>query len=207
MSSLRKIIIAVAALAAVAWAPPARAEEHRQYADTKPEDCTECHRGSGVMENHGVAFQSDHRLAARRTPNNCGDCHLESWCSDCHHGGNLDRRPTSSLSRRGEAMPSSHAADAVSTHAIKAAQDARSCARCHDSGRFCSDCHAKQIDRNRGGMTIKPHAPTFTGGLPDPTWVAFHRGEARRNLASCQACHPSKSDCSNFACHPSLGGR
>ena len=31
-----------------------------------------------------------------------GDCHLESWCSDCHHGGNVDRRPTSSLSRRGK---------------------------------------------------------------------------------------------------------
>jgi cytochrome c peroxidase len=41
MSSLRKMIIGVAALAAVAWAPLARAEDHRQYADAKPEECAE----------------------------------------------------------------------------------------------------------------------------------------------------------------------
>jgi hypothetical protein len=206
MSSTRILSLA-AALAALCWLAPARAEDHRQYADSKPEDCAECHRGSGVMENHGVAFQTDHRLAARRTPSNCGDCHLESWCSDCHHGGNLSRRPTASLSRRGEPTPRSHASDAISTHAIKAAGDARSCARCHEVATFCSDCHTRQIGRDRAGMAIRPHAPTFTGGLPDPAWAAAHRREARRNLASCQACHPRKADCSNTACHPSLGGR
>ena len=96
MSSIRAFTIGLATLL---WAAPTLAEDHRQYADTKPEDCSECHRGSGVMENHGANFLKDHRQLAKKTPNNCGDCHLESWCSDCHHGGNVDRRPTSSLSK------------------------------------------------------------------------------------------------------------
>jgi hypothetical protein len=200
--------IGLAALLALAWAPPARAGDHRQYADTKHEDCSACHQDSGVMENHGASFQREHRLLAQKATNNCGDCHLQSWCSDCHHGGNLDRTAGRSLSRRGESMPETHAADFISTHAIKATDDPQSCARCHETPRFCSDCHDRQIARNRAGMAIKIHAPTFSApGVPDPSWVSFHKGEARRNLASCQACHPRKQDCSNFACHPGLGGR
>jgi hypothetical protein len=206
MSSIRAFTIGLAVLSA-SWAQPARAENHRQYADSKPEECAECHRGSGVMENHGAAFLRDHRVIAKKTPNNCSDCHLQSWCADCHHGGNLDHPQTSSLSRRGESMPETHAADFISTHAIKATDDPQSCTRCHDSPKFCSDCHTRQIAQNRAGMAIKPHAPYFSGGAPDPNWVATHRADARRNLQSCQGCHPNKSDCSNFACHPSLGGR
>jgi len=204
MSTIKAFTIGLVALAAVAWAPSARAENHRQYADTKPEDCAECHRSSGVMENHGAFFLKEHRQAARKTPNNCSDCHLQSWCADCHHGGNGEHVATRSLSRRGEAMPESHGADITSTHAIKATDDPQSCGRCHDAPKFCSDCHAKQT---RVTMRIKPHKPTYTGGVPDASWVTTHRAEARRNLQSCQACHPQKQDCSSFACHPSLGGR
>jgi len=206
MSSIRTFTFGLAALAAVAWAPLARAEEHRQYADSKPEECSECHRGSGVMENHGATFARDHKQLATKTPNNCSACHQQSWCSDCHHGGNLERNFGKSLSRRGENMPETHAADFVSTHAIKATDDPRSCARCHETAKFCSDCHDRA--RQRPGFTVKEHAARFTSpGVPDPAWVAVHKVDARRNLESCQACHPSKQNCSNFACHPGLRGR
>jgi len=209
MTHIRAMTNGLAAALALAWAAPAAAEEnHRQYADSKPEECAECHTGSGVMANHGLGFARDHRLLAQKSPNNCYDCHQQSWCSDCHHGGNLTHQQTSSLSRRGEAMPGSHAADFVSTHAIKAADDPQSCARCHDSRQFCTDCHQKWVGDRRASTTIKAHAPVYASpGVLDPAWTSFHRAEARRNLTSCQSCHPSKSNCSNFACHPGLGGR
>ena len=186
----------------------ARAEEHRQYADSKPEECAECHRSSGVMENHGADFLKEHRRLAQKTGNNCEQCHQQAWCSDCHHGGNLEHRFDSSLSRRGEPMPGTHKADFVSTHAMKAKDDPQSCARCHRTQSFCSDCHQRELVRERSAMSIKKHAPVYTGpGVLDPSWISMHRGEARRDLQSCQACHPSKSQCSNFACHPGLGGR
>jgi len=116
-----------------------------------------------------------------------------------------------SLSRRGESRPVSHRTDFISSHPIKAADDPQSCHRCH-APNDCSDCHDKQIKQGLGGgrsaMSIKPHKPVFAApGVPDPSWISFHRSEARRNLQSCQGCHPQKADCTNFACHPNLRGR
>jgi hypothetical protein len=39
------------------------------------------------------------------------------------------------------------------------------------------------------------------------SWVSDHSADARRNLQSCQGCHPQKGDCTNFLCHPNLRGR
>jgi len=204
MNTKRILVLAALTLSA-SWAT-ARAEDHRQYADAKPEECTECHQGNAVMENHGAEFLKEHKRLAQKTGNNCEQCHQQAWCSDCHHGGNLQHRMTSSLSRRGEAMPETHRADFVSTHAMKAQDDPASCTRCHQTQKFCSDCHAKQLDRDRAGMSIKKHAPNSVAN-PDPAWIAFHKADAKRNLQSCQTCHPRKSDCSIADCHPGLGGR
>jgi hypothetical protein len=110
-------------------------------------------------------------------------------------------------------MPKTHRSDFISIHAVKAADNPRDCYRCHESS-FCSDCHNRQIQRNRAGMSFKRfdaqsnHIPVFDSpGVLNAGWVAFHSGEAKRNLQSCQACHPQKADCTNFLCHPNLGGR
>lgn len=202
--------VSVPVLLAFAALPAAGAEartDHKQYKDAPIADCRECHRGSGVADNHGATFLKEHRVLAQKATTNCFECHQQSQCLDCHNGGTLESAQKS-LSRRGESMPRSHAADFISSHAVVARDDPRSCQRCHESPRFCSDCHTKQIGKNRSGMAIRPHSPTFVGpGQPDPAWISFHRAEARRNLQTCQSCHPQKSDCSNFACHPGLGGR
>jgi hypothetical protein len=105
-------------------------------------------------------------------------------------------------------MPPSHAADFVSTHPILAKEEPRSCYRCHDSAKFCNDCHSKSVLKPNTAFEVRPHRPVYvSGGVLDPNWIAFHSSEARRDLQSCQSCHPQKSDCSNFACHPGLGGR
>lgn len=182
--------------------------DHRGYRDSQlGEDCLECHVGSGVMNNHGAFFAREHSLLAQKAGNNCADCHEQSYCLDCHNGGNIDTDARRSLSRRGEAMPRTHRSHFISIHPIKAADDPQSCFRCHES-KFCSDCHLTKIAVNRSGMSIKPHSPIYVlPGVTDPRWNAEHAADARRNLQSCQGCHPQKADCTNFACHPTLGGR
>lgn len=181
--------------------------DHREYRDAKPEDCRECHSGSGVPANHGPFFLNEHKLLARKASINCADCHQQSFCLDCHNGGGLVPDMQKSLSRRGEYMPKTHRSDFISIHPLKAADNPRDCYRCHESN-FCSDCHNRQIQKNRTRMSIKPHRPVYVSpGVPEPSWVSNHSAEARRNLQSCQGCHPQKSDCTNFACHPNLRGR
>jgi len=181
--------------------------DHREYRGAKPDDCRDCHSGSGVMDNHGAFFMNEHKLLAQKASSNCADCHQQSFCLDCHKGGGIEPDLQKSLSRRGEYMPKTHRSDFISIHPIKATDNPRNCYRCHETG-FCSDCHNRQIQRNRSGMSIKPHRTIFVSpGVPDPGWVSDHRADARRNLQSCQGCHPQKSDCTNFACHPNLRGR
>lgn len=184
--------------------------DHKDYKGAKQQECRDCHESSGVADNHGAYFLRDHRTLAQKSSNNCEDCHAQSFCADCHNGGNVESSQKG-FSRRGESKPISHSSDYISIHPLKAADDSESCYRCH-APQSCSDCHNQQLQQNRAGgraaMSIKPHAPTFTApGVPDPSWVTFHRGEARKNLRSCQGCHPAKSDCSNFACHPGLQGK
>lgn len=205
--TLKIILLSTAFLVSIACLSFARTD-HRDYRATKlGEDCLECHVGSGVINNHGPFFAREHSLLAQKAGNNCADCHEQSYCLDCHKGGNIDTDVRRSLSRRGETMPSTHRSHFISIHPIKAADDPQSCYRCHES-KFCSDCHLQKIAVNRTGMNIKPHAPIFVApGVLDPSWTAAHSADGRRNLQSCQGCHPQKADCTNFACHPNLGGK
>jgi len=205
MSSRGRQLWMPGALAIALCALAAAAIDHQAFKETPLSDCASCHRTSGVTENHGPRFGQEHRLLAQKVGNNCGACHQQSYCDDCHRGGSVGDIQKG-LSRRGEPMP--HPSTYVSFHAIDARSDPRSCKRCHESQNFCSDCHEKEIQQNRQGMDIRPHAPTFIApGVPDPNWVSFHSADAKRNLQTCQGCHPQKTDCSNFQCHPGLGGR
>lgn len=210
--------LGLAVMLGVALATTAQAaEDHKPYAGLKLAECAECHQGSDVASNHDAFFARDHRVLAQKQSNFCNDCHQQSFCSDCHEGGGVDRTLQRSGSRRGETMPTGHEPGFLATHQLKASSDPRSCTRCHDSGRFCNDCHDRAFGRNGTSGTstdalrsvgVRQHAPVFAGpGVPDPSWVSEHRTRARRELKTCQACHPSKQDCSNFACHPGLGGR
>lgn len=181
--------------------------DHKEYRGAKLEDCRDCHSGSGVMDNHGAFFMNEHKQLAIKASSNCADCHQQSYCLDCHKGGGLEVDMRKSLSRRGEYMPNTHRSDFISIHPVKAADNPRDCYRCHESS-FCSDCHNRQIQRNRSGMSIKPHQPVFASpGVLASSWISDHSADARRNLQSCQGCHPQKSDCTNFLCHPNLRGR
>ena len=171
--------------------------DHRDYRDTKLDECKDCHSGSGVMSNHGAFFVKEHRLLAQKAGNNCADCHLQSFCIDCHKGGGIEPDLTRSLSRSGEYMPRTHRSDFISIHSIKAADSPQSCNRCHET-RFCSDCHGKT--REKGSMKIKSHRKAGANSQIY-NWNSDHSAEARRNLQSCETCHPDADVC--VKCHSS----
>jgi len=207
IATLKRYALLAAALFFAVSAVTARAEDHRAYKDSTLGDCKDCHEGSGVVDFHnGPDWLAQHRLLAQKSTANCTSCHQQSFCLDCHNGGNVTSDGQKSVSRRGESMPTTHEADFISIHPMKARDDPQSCYRCHET-QFCQDCHSRWQAKALPFNVIN-HGPTYvTGGIPDPNWVSQHRSEAKRNLRSCQACHPAKSDCSNATCHVGQGGR
>lgn len=93
-------------------------------------------------------------------------------------------------------MPKTHRSDYISIHSVKAADNPQNCYRCHES-RFCSDCHGRT--REKGNMNIRSHRKAGSSQLYD--WTSDHASEARRNLQSCEACHPDADVC--VICHRS----
>jgi hypothetical protein len=181
--------------------------DHREYKDSKLSACQDCHTGAGDISNHGG--YREHRLLAQRAETNCLDCHQQSTCFDCHNGGNIEAYKEKSLSRDGESMPTTHGADFISTHSIKAVDNSQGCYRCHESS-FCSDCH--NAIQNKGSMVIKNHSATgntqqyFLNGASSAAQIAAHAADARKNLQSCQGCHPDATECKG--CHNlSNGGK
>ena len=173
--------------------------DHKEYKNSRLDDCKDCHNGAAIVGNHGGT--REHRILADRASNNCADCHQQSFCLDCHNGGNVETSLKKSLSRTGETMPTTHRSDFISIHPIKAKDDSQSCYRCHEQ-RFCSDCHAKLP--NRQIIPIKNHVPQGgIGGIQRyplaTTNPAAHAADARRNLQSCEGCHPDAVVCSG--CH------
>lgn len=198
---------------------------HKDYATMAIKECNSCHESSGVGLNHGAFWAREHRLYAEKHPNNCQDCHEQSFCLDCHKGGGIDRDLHVSQSGP-DYMPKSHRTDFREIHPIKAKDDPRSCLRCHDAKLFCNECHNKfrpellELESHRRQFrdiplsSIGPTHAGFTaadcqnchvkGFLPTNVWSAGHAREARRNLTSCQTCHPEGDVC--LKCHSAVTG-
>jgi len=170
--------------------------DHRDFKSISLEECKDCHSSAGVIANHGDFFVKEHRLLAQKAGSNCADCHQQSFCLDCHKGGGIEPDLKRSLSTKGEYMTKTHRSDFISIHSIKAKDNSQSCYRCHES-KFCSDCHSKI--RNKGSMRIKSHRPAGTSQIFN--WNSDHAAEARRNLQSCESCHPDADVC--VQCHSS----
>lgn len=206
---------------ALAWA----VTPHREYAAMKIPDCNSCHEASGVAPNHTAFWLDQHRVFAERNPNNCSDCHDRSYCYDCHFGGGLT--PDLHKSTAGPSyMPRSHVAGWREIHPIKAWDDPNSCYRCHDEKKFCADCHQRFnpaeltfLSHRRGFRSINvtdvgPNHATFSVSqcptchpnslLPKHEWSRDHAREARKNLKTCQTCHPEGDVC--LTCHSARFG-
>lgn len=175
----------------------AQKQPHKEYADSKITDCNSCHKSEGVSPNHDSDWIRSHRSLASKAGNNCGQCHQQSFCLDCHQGGGIEADLSVSNFGR-DYIPKSHRSDFITIHPIKALDNPQTCYRCHDQ-KFCNACH----DRfPKGNMRIKSH---MMNGLNNQAYsqnaviTLEHAREARRNLQSCQSCHPQGDVC--IQCH------
>ena len=174
-------------------------ENHRPYVNLKLPECAECHKEEGVPPNHGGGWKNEHRILASGLGNNCYECHEQSTCQNCHKGGGMDAKLSGSQWKR-DIAPDSHRSNWISIHPIQAQTNPQNCSRCHEP-KFCSDCHGRL---KKSDLTIKSHRKTSTGQSYIASFPDEHAAEARRNLASCQSCHPDGDVC--LACHSARTG-
>lgn len=171
---------------------------HREYAKMAIGECNECHKSEGISPNHEADFVRHHRVLASRGGNNCGECHDRAWCLDCHQGGGTgDNLNLSNFGR--DYKPKSHRSDFINIHPIKALDNPQNCYRCHDERAFCNSCHSRFP---RSSMRIRSHL--LSGDRQTFMWTSEHAIEARRNLQSCQSCHPDGDVC--LRCHSATSG-
>jgi len=177
----------------------AQKQQHKEYAESSISECNACHKAEGIAPNHDADWLRSHRTLARQSNSNCSQCHSQSYCLDCHRGGGINADLSTETFGRDYA-PRTHRSDFVTLHPIKALDNPQSCLRCHDQ-KYCSACH----DRfPKGSMRIKSHLMTGPDGQQYKPALNEHATEARRNLQSCQTCHPEGDVC--IKCHSSKSG-
>ena len=129
-----------------------------------------------------------HRWVAADQGRMCAQCHQESDCTDCHDGRVRPQRI--------------HPGDYLTIHPAQARRDQPRCTSCHQTTRFCGECHARL-----GLSTISAPVVRASSRFHPPAamWVrgpTQHGIEARRAMNTCASCH-AEQDC--VACHGALG--
>jgi len=187
--------------------------------------CLECHDAEFVnevefpgMKTHDLLWTLNHGPFAQKSNADCASCHGQDDCMECHTAGHADEQGDF-----GNAMINVHDGDFRFTHAIAARGNEQRCTSCHEN-RFCVECHdqfapedLEVLSHRKGWSSIAvagtPHdqfGPETcqtchsNAVLPAHDWSVSHAREARKNLASCQACHPEGDIC--LKCHSATSG-
>lgn len=186
--------------------------------------CLECHEQDFVdtvvkpgTKTHGLNWATNHRPFAKSPSADCASCHQQDFCLDCHKAGFADEQGDF-----GNNMINVHRGEFQVSHPIAARTNPQLCASCHEPD-YCSDCHARfapadlALDSHRRGFTDGTLGGAHAGFsaaqcqschidsvLPTHTWSNKHAREARKNLATCQACHPQGDTC--LKCHSATTG-
>jgi hypothetical protein len=193
--------------------------------------CLDCHDAEvaegtklGGTKTHSPVWPLNHRSEAKLGAGlDCAACHQQDFCLECHKSGFADEQGSF-----GNNMINVHTSDFHVSHPIAARTNPQLCSSCHEPS-FCSDCH---IDFRAGRASGPSHRRTFNLGLNGnidaihagmspatncdachlqgsvaPSfhdWSQGHAREARKNLQTCQACHPAGDTC--LRCHSTRGG-
>lgn len=188
--------------------------------------CLECHEQDFVdgvelpaLDSHGPTWAFGHRVAAKSDAMNCAACHQQDLCLECHKAGFADEMGSFSND-----LANVHRGDFQVSHPIAARTDPQLCSSCHEND-FCGDCHNMfapadlALDSHRRGFrdgTLNPLHEAYSdfecagchpngSVLPSSSgWSHSHAREARKNLATCQACHPEGDIC--LRCHSARTG-
>lgn len=163
-------------------------DKARQGGNPQNTTCYECHSpsgkdsefgpfGSSLHNVHTSDFYVTHPLAARTDPQLCTGCHTESrFCGDCHNDFNRNDLALDSHRRSWSDLTVIFNRDTAQIHE---AFDETQCQACH---------------RDENNTIV----------IPTDRWARGHAIEARKNLATCQACHPTGDNCTK--CHSARSG-
>ncbi|PLX88655.1 MAG: cytochrome C [Desulfuromonas sp.] len=191
------------------------------------EVCTACHDDSfakdvqyPALKTHRPLWAFKHRTVAKGNSIDCTVCHQQKDCLECHQAGFADEQGSF-----GNNLANVHRGDFQVSHPIAARTDPQLCSSCHEN-KFCSECHDSfnrndlAFDSHRKGWSrltagaVNAAHESFTdaqcvGCHPGSTvlgghWTSDHAREARKNLATCQACHPEGDVC--LPCHSARSG-
>jgi hypothetical protein len=144
--------------------------------------------------SHRGDFVREHGAVARTGPDTCAKCHEQTFCTDCH-GRTVSTKIEVKLPERVDAQ-FIHRNDFLGRHAAEAKAEPATCRRCHGSS-FCEGCHQAQNLTPFGSNPRDPHPP----GWAFPGSADFHGTAARRDIASCAACHDQGARSICVDCH------
>jgi hypothetical protein len=151
--------------------------------------CMPCHKDLKGYKpetafKHEGQWLRTHGKLAKSSAETCAQCHDQTYCVACHSPATAATKIELQYPERVGASYI-HRGDYVGRHVVEAQASPQTCRTCHGSG-FCDACHAANgFSPNATGPHILPasHGAGWVGG-PNR-----HAGEARRDIASCAACH------------------
>lgn len=177
---------------------------HDHEADRDARRCQTCHvdledEGSMPASHlvHEADFLRQHGARAASAAEACASCHRERFCAGCH-GATAAFLP-SRASFEDPWQASVHRAGFAARHAIEARATPGACTTCHAPTR-CQSCHLAR------GLADLSTAPSARQRSPHPAgWVGVaqndHGRAARRDPASCAACHGGAGEALCVDCH------
>ena len=178
---------------------------HEHAVELTAGQCTPCHvdlrryalRPISVFSHQGD-FVRQHGPAARAAGEGCAQCHDQTFCADCH--ARTVALPIEVKFPERVNSDFIHRADFLSRHQIEARADESLCRRCHGQS-FCESCHTLENLTPRASNPRSPHPPDFSF----PGSSNSHGPLARRDIASCAACHDQGARSICVDCHK-VGG-
>ncbi len=144
---------------------------------------------------HDGDWARDHGVRAASQRDLCSSCHTDKFCAGCH-GVTVAELPAR-LAFDSPQDASVHRAGFRARHADEARGDPGLCVSCHRED-FCLGCHA---DERVGAGTpgaVSPHPANWVSLRGEDS---LHGRAARRDPASCAACHGGAGEALCVGCH------
>ncbi|OGR08402.1 MAG: cytochrome C [Deltaproteobacteria bacterium RIFOXYD12_FULL_50_9] len=192
--------------------------------------CLECHDQEFIdkvvfpgLKTHDLTWPMNHRNEVKAKTMDCAACHEQKFCLECHQAGFGDQAGKFSTS-----LINVHRSDFHVSHPLTARANPQLCISCHEM-KYCSNCHERFapadlaiLSHRRGWSDLgginahgqftadqcqncHPHNSVLNETLlPSHNWSNVHAREARKNLMTCQACHPQGDVC--MKCHSAVSG-
>jgi hypothetical protein len=174
---------------------------HEHNDQWRSRECEKCHvdlpaelvRPASHVVHEGD-FVREHGVRAASSRDLCATCHSESSCAACH-GVTTPALPWR-LSFDRPSLSGLHRAGFMARHPEEARSSPGLCVTCHETERFCRECHEKKGQAAVGRFASTPHPPD---------WVKARGGghgrAARLDPTSCASCHGGAGEALCVGCH------